>query len=358
MSHKITLLSISLIKGGAENQLVKLAVDLKKRGNDVSIVAVLPDHDFQEIISEYNINYKLIPFANIFSLFKIVSYFRKTNPDLIIAFMFGANMIGRFVKICTKIPLITSVRNNEIDKKFYYLYRLTHKIDTLTTFNSSYSIEKFIAQKLTVKSKSHLMNNSILVPKEVDLENKMNYQEVFHLLSMAHFRPQKDYRTLIEAIRILKDNNRKVELSILGHLYEQQWPFELIKKYGLESFIKIVGFTKDTDMYLKKSHAVILSSLWEGTPNALLEAMANKLPVVSSNIPGCKELIEMSQGGLLFKVEQPEDLANKIMQLMDMTDLQRSEIAAKGYKYVLENYSSKIVYDKWNKVIELALEKK
>lgn len=358
MGNKIALLSISLIKGGAENQLVKLAVDLKKRGNSVSIIALLPDNDFIEILKENNIPYNLILLKNILSLKKVVAHFKVLKPDVIISFMFGANIIGRLVRFFTGIPLITSVRNNMIDKKFYFLYKLTHQIDTITTFNSSFSLNKFVEKKLTNPSKSYLVNNSIEVPDESVISDKNNFADCFTITSMAHFRPQKDYRTLIEAIKIVKERGKKVKVFILGHLYNNKWPFELLKKYELESFIEIVGFKKSPRPYLNKSNAVVLSSLWEGTPNALLEGMANKLPVISSEIPGCKELLEDSKGGLLFEMQNAEDLADKIIQLMEMSDDERKEISENGYKHVAENYASKIVYDKWSEMINKALLKR
>ena len=356
MPKKIFFLTLSLIKGGAENQLVKLAVNLKSQENEVKIIALFPDNDFSEVLSFNKISYQLISFNNIFSLFRVLSFFRKNRPDVIISFMYGANVIGRFVKLFLSIPLITSVRNNEIDKKFYYLYKLTHRIDSVTTFNSSYSLKKFIREKLTIKSRSFLVNNSISLPEEdYVIENKDS--SVFRLLSMAHFRPQKDYRTLLKACKILKDRKRHVKLYVLGHLYDEKWPFELIEEYGLQSNVEIHGFVNSPLKFIRKSNAVVLSSLWEGTPNALLEGMANKLPVISSEIPGCKELVESSNSGLLFKVKNEEDLADKIEELMDMKDSEVHQLGSNGYNHILEYYTPEKVYSKWDEIINIAITK-
>ncbi len=353
-SKKITLLTLSLIKGGAEHQLVKLASNLKKEGNDVTIIAILPKNDFKEIIYKNKINYKLLEFKNFLSLLKILSFFKKNKPDIIVSFMYGANMIGRFIKCFTGIPLITSVRNNEIDKKFYYLYRLTYWIDSASTFNSSYSLNKFIKDNLTNKNKSFLVNNSIDVSlKKV---NTIKNEKRFELLSIAHFRPQKDYKTLLKAIKILKERNINVHLNVLGHLYEQKWPFELIEEYNLNDYVDIIGFTKQTEGFLDNSDAVVLSSLWEGTPNALLEGMANKLPVISSSIPGCKELILKSQAGLLFETKNPNDLAKKIIMLLEMNKNEREELGINGYNHILNHYESNIVFKEWNKIIDFVLD--
>ena len=353
---KITLLTISLIKGGAEHQLVKLAIHLKKAGNIVTIVAVLPEHDFEEVLEENKIQYELIPIKKGIGFFKLNTFFKKSKPDLLISFMFGANTLARLIKLFNNIPLITSVRNNEIDKKFYYLYKIMHRIDTLSTFNSSYSLSKFTLNRLTVVEKSFLINNSIIINEKIQ-RTKIN-EEVFTLVSMAHFRPQKDYKTLFKAINLLVKKGVNVKLIVLGHLYGLDWPNEYIKSNQLNKNIEIVGFVKDTSKYLKQSDAVVLSSLWEGTPNAILEGMANKLPVISSQVPGCKELIELSESGFLFEKGNPYDLVKKIELLLSLSVKEKNEMVDKGYKYVLDNYSPNVVYQKWEELICKAIKRR
>jgi glycosyltransferase involved in cell wall biosynthesis len=351
MSDKVIyLFTISLIKGGAENQLVKLAIELKKESKELLIIGFFKHNDFVDILKSYNIKYKIFKITRFNGLMSFLFFFRKNKPDLIISFMYGANVLGRLVKFIYGIPLITSVRNNNISKKFYFLYKLSYKIDTISTFNSGFALNKFVDLGITNLQKSFLINNAINIPSNYESVPKKN-TNIFTLTSIAHFRPQKDYKTLFHAIKILKDNGLEVRLFCLGHLYELTWPAELIIDLGLEDNIHLVGFVKSPDLYFKKSDAIVLSSLWEGTPNALLEAMAHKLPIISSEIPGCDDLVRKSKSGFLFKKESPKDLASKIKLLINSTPSQITQMSLSGHNYVKEHYAEKKVYESWKSLI-------
>lgn len=348
---KILLFSLSLKKGGAENQLSKLAIFLQNTTEfDVSVAYFVKGNDFEEVFQKNDITYTYFNVKQVSQFFSLLKYCRNLKPHLIISFMFGANLIARFIKTLSGIPIITSVRNNEISGWYKNLYKLTYKIDNATTFNSQYALEKFIKEKLTKKQSSYLVNNAITV-KENEYVTKNN--QVFTLISLAHFRPQKDYKTLFQAIKLLKNDNVSVKLFVLGHLYKQEWPFELIKELGIEEEVEIVGFTLDTESYLNKADTLVLSSLWEGTPNAILEGMAHYLPIIASDIPGSNELVINSKAGVLFETQNADDLKDKIIYIMSLSTEDKKNLGINGNKYIVENYKDSNVYQKWLEIIKL-----
>ncbi len=352
INQSIFLFSLSLAKGGAENQLVKLALFLMKNDYDVKIIYGLPKNDFTETLAEAGIKSHFISYRSLAGLFKLLRFVKKENPDLMISFMFGMNLICRMLKFFSDIPLITSVRNNEISKLYFWLYRISYNIDTLSTFNSEYALKKFIAQKLTNPKKSLLQNNAI---KIAGSPSKSKKNDVFTIVSVAHFRPQKDYLTLFAAIKILKDKNVPIKLYVLGHTFDQNWPFDELKKMEIEKLVLIVGFVQNTGEYLQAADALVLSSLWEGTPNAILEAMALKLPIISSRIPGCESLVDNSKCGLLFEKQNPSQLAESILEMMKLSEMERQNFGENGYQYVYENYREEVVYQEWLTIINRAL---
>lgn len=351
-NHSIFLFSISLAKGGAENQLVKLALFLAKKNYDVKIVYGLAHNDFHEELTKAGIGVQFINYKSLVGLFKLLRFVKNEKPDLMISFMFGMNLICRMLKFFSGIPLITSVRNNEISNLYFWLYRISYNIDTLSTFNSEYALKKFIAQKLTNPKKSVLQNNAIKISESHSNSKKT---KVFTIISLAHFRPQKDYITLFVAIKILKDKNIPVKLFVLGHTFDQNWPFDKLKSMEIEELVSIVGFVQNTGEYLQAADALVLSSLWEGTPNAILEAMAHKLPVISSRIPGCESLVLNSECGFLFEKQNPEQLAERIVGMMQISEKERQDFGQNGYQYVYDNYREEVVYKQWLTLIKRAI---
>lgn len=348
-SKKILFFSLSLKKGGAENQLSKLALFLQNNtGFDVSIIYFVKGNDFEKIFEQNKISYTYLEIKKIGEFFKLINYIKELKPSLLISFMFGANIIARLIKLFFQIPLITSVRNNEISGLYRFIYRLTYKLDNTTTFNSQYALEKFIKEKLTLPKKSLLINNAVTVKKSEYVEKN---NQVFTMISLAHFRPQKDYLTLFKAVSLLKKENILVKLFVLGHLYDQDWPLKTIKELGIEEEVDIVGFTLDTQKYLNQSDVLVLSSLWEGTPNAILEGMANHLPILASDIPGSFELVTNAKCGELFEAKNVIDLKNKIVKMINFPEDYKGNLGNDGYNYIMKHFEENMVYKQWLNII-------
>lgn len=349
MNKRIIFLTIALAKGGAENQLIKLALYLKNKGYNVKVLALMPANDFEEVIENNKLEYELVPFDKGLGVYKLYKVIKENNTDVLVSFMFGANIVARVIKAFLKVKLITSVRVNEISTLYRFLYKLTYRLDNVSTFNSEISLKKFKDEKLTIADRSFLVNNAISIPKK---KNKSFFEnEVFTFISIAHFRPQKDYKTLFKSIKIIKDLGYEINLFVLGHLGGESWPQEMLIQYNIEDNVSLLGFVNEPEMYIDKADALVLSTFWEGTPNAILEGMANQLPIISSEVPGCKELLEKSGCGYLAKGEDPNDLANKMIELMSLKKEVLLDIGRKGYSYVNNNYKEDKIFRRWEELI-------
>ena len=121
--------------------------------------------------------------------------------------------------------------------------------------------------------------------------------------------------TILESFKLLKEKtNHKFKLLIIGDGINKNNLEEFIKKNNLSSHIKLMNFQKNPYPYLKKSKVMILSSVFEGLPNVLLESLSLKKFVISSNCPtGPKEILDYGRGGLLFQMKNKNDLLKKII---------------------------------------------
>lgn len=349
-NKRIIFLTLSLCKGGAENQLVKLSIFFKQRGFDVAIINVLPRNDFKEDLVKNGIENNYFNVKSISGFIKLLKFVKNQRPDLMIAFMYGANIIARFLKLTFKFPIITSVRGSHISKLYALLYRLTYKIDDVSTFNSQYTLNMFIENHLIAASKSVLVKNAVKIELVNPIKNTIN-NAPFKLISIAHIRPEKDYKTLFKAIQILNNNGEDVQLAILGHTFGSNWALNEIDQLGITEVVNILGFVQDNEKYLDTSDALILSSFGEGSPNAILEAMSRKIPVIASNVVGCDKLVNESGCGFLFERGNAEDLAIKIMQLKMLTHHDRAALGNKGYKYVCDNFDENLVVESWLTIV-------
>ena len=351
MNHNILIITPDLIKGGAETQLVKLACFLEAERNPVWILSLLPKPECAIAIENpaievlYLKSWKTHFLSNILRLKTIV---KEVKPDLVIAFMFIAIIFARVLKIAFNFTLVSSIRAIKIPAKWYVPFKVTSGWDDLVVYNAIIAKEYFEEHSL-VKKKGVVINNAISVPAENSFHINGIENRSFQWITIAHFRPEKDYHTLFKAIALITDKDFK--LTIVGNLYHQTWPFQVIKDLKIENKVEILGYKSNSTSYLKDADAFVLSSFTESMPNAVLEAMAHEKPIVASAVGAVPRMMDESGGGFCFLQGDERELASLMVKVMEMPALERHALAAKGRCYVETHFSQDKVMQKWLHIV-------
>jgi len=166
---------------------------------------------------------------------------------------------------------------------------------------------KFIYNPL---NKKEILKNS---------KKKLNFpfykKETINFINIGRFVDQKNQLLILKSFKLLKDKtNHKFKLLMIGSGENKNILLNFIKENNMNSSIKLINFKKNPFPYLRKSHAFILSSIFEGLPNVLLEALTLKKLIISSDCPtGPKEILDHGRGGLIFKMNNEFDLYKKIV---------------------------------------------
>ncbi|KST62780.1 glycosyltransferase [Mastigocoleus testarum] len=136
------------------------------------------------------------------------------------------------------------------------------------------------------------------------------------ILAVGRLKPQKDYPTLLRAFALVR-KMRRCRLVILGDGSEKYNLKNLISELGLEKDVYMEGFVDNPYAYMSKANAFVLSSLWEGLGNVLIEAMACGCPVISTDCPsGPKEILAGGKYGELTPVGDPKAMAEAILKVL------------------------------------------
>ena len=137
-----------------------------------------------------------------------------------------------------------------------------------------------------------------------------------HFLFLGRLMQEKGIRELLDALEQLYREGEQFHLDILG-FQEEQWQREVerLKKLGICTHH---GFQLDPRPFYKKAHCVVLPSYHEGMSNVLLEAGATARPVITSNIPGCREAVEEGITGYLCESRNTEALKEKLRQFLHL----------------------------------------
>jgi len=157
------------------------------------------------------------------------------------------------------------------------------------------------------------------------------------LLGMfANFRPQKNHLNLVRAIGLLKSRVAvKFQLLLCGEGQTLPEVEALIEELGLESHIQLLGPRFDIPQLMNTIDIYCLTSLYEGLPLSLLEAMACRRAIVATNVPGNDEVIVDGRNGLFCASDDPEDLAQKVERLLTDATL-RASLGAHAFETAQE----------------------
>ena len=198
-------------------------------------------------------------------------------------------------------------------KKYIFSYILK-KADRIIVNSIKFKSE--LKKKLNINSESiyNPLNYKEIkkLSKQRIREKKLN-RKYLNIINVGRLVDQKDQITLLKAINHIK-NEIKINLLIIGEGKKKNILNEYIIKNNLLKLVKIKKHTTNPFPYIKSSDIFILSSIFEGLPNVLLEAISLKCFVISSDCPtGPSEILDKGKGGLLFRATKYRDLANKIL---------------------------------------------
>lgn len=160
------------------------------------------------------------------------------------------------------------------------------------------------------------------------------------LLSVGELNVNKNHIEILNALNEIKDKPFKYFICGRGPLNEKYEEF--IYDNGLENKVKLLGFRKDINDILNLTDIFIMPSLREGLPMSMMEAMEKGIPVIASNIRGCKDLIIDGVNGLLVDLEEENGFKDAICKLLDNEDL-RKEMGENNKVKIKEYYIENVL---------------
>ncbi|MBS29554.1 MAG: hypothetical protein CMG39_00115 [Candidatus Marinimicrobia bacterium] len=219
---------------------------------------------------------------------------------------------------------------------------------------NSFEFKKLLDKKFNINSTViyNPLNKEEVIKKSKEQIGKkfFNGKSNINFINIARFTDQKDQLTMLNALNNLK-NKINFELLIMGYGVNKNILQNFIKKNNLKKKIKIIGFQKNPYKFLSKADILISSSIYEGLPNVLIESLALKKFVISSDCPtGPREILKNGKYGYLFKTKSVEDLSKKILKFVKTSNKSKNLIKNKAYDS-LSRFDFKKNSDKYFKLI-------
>ena len=353
------------------NFRLPLIRQLKKEGFKVILVTQFDGYEVN-LEKEVDTIYKLFIsrkginiLQDLFTFFHLIYILRKAKPDLCLWYTIKPVIYGtfaaRFLKI-TSIPTITGLgtaflKNNWITTIVKKLYKISfYKINTVI-FQNSDDRDLFIKNRIIEFDRCEIspgsgINVNNFKPKKLpEIDN-------FKFLLIARMIKDKGIVEFVNAARIVKKKIPSAKFFLLGPLgIENRTAIakKEIEKWVEEGIVDYLGKTDNVNTFICDSNCVVLPSYREGTSRVLLEASALERPIIATDVPGCREIVDNFKNGILCKPKNSIDLANAMLKITKFSRDELEKMGSNGRNKVLDEFDLEIVLNLYMKAIRLNL---
>jgi Glycosyltransferase len=289
------------------------------------------------------------PIKDFFLLLRYFFIIFKEKPSTILTYTIKPNLYANIIsRLFRKKYIITITglgeavyRKNLLSKILLKLYKFVGK-KAKCIFIQNEDI-------LSTLEKEKVLNDNYQLVKGSGVNlHKFCYNEYpevtknITFICIARILKIKGIDEILNVFKKLKNEKYNVELLILGNIGEKKYE-EILLDYQKNNIINYIGGVSDVKIYLKRAHCLVHAAHSEGMSNVMLEAAAMGLPLIASNIPGCKEIIENQKNGYTFTAGNEKELYDKIISFINLSYIEKKNMGLFSRKKVEKEFDRDIV---------------
>lgn len=318
--------------GGAEKVAITLANEFTEQGISVDLIVMSSTGALRTQVSSKVRVIDLGTNRGRRSLYALVTYMQKNQPQVVISLMTVPNLLLGLSKLFVRsnTPLLVGSehstysdiyereeRNILVFLAYSIAARIGYRLLDMNIAVSEGVKQRMIQRKLVSPRKVKVISNPIEMKKiEKPTGTTLGLRPTIQLLAVGRLNVLKDYDTMLRAVDIIRKKH-KVELNILGDGEERERLAALIEELGLEKNVNLIGNVLDTSKWYRQADLLVLSSVSEGFANVIVEALAYGVPVVSTDcLSGPREILNKSSYGSLVPVGDFMLLAEEIISVL------------------------------------------
>lgn len=301
------------------------------------------------------------PAKELLFLGSLIGVYRRERPNLVCHFTVKPNIYGSLACGLLSIPSVAVVSGlgylflNKGVSSFIgrLLYRLAFVFPRKVMFLNREDLDLFLASRLVTSRKAVCLPGTGVDahwfrPGCVQGVERPEGKLVF--LMIARLLWDKGIRQYLEAAEHVRAYRPDAEFWLLGPAdtgNPSAVPLSFVEVFAKKGAIRYFPATHDVRPYIAACDVAVLPSYREGVPRALLEPMAMEKPIIASDVPGCRDVIDDGKNGILVAPKDTSALAQAFGRLLDATAEERSRMGAAGRRKVLEEFENSIVLEKF-----------
>jgi glycosyltransferase involved in cell wall biosynthesis len=294
------------------------------------------------------------PLKDIKALYSIYKIIKKEKPLIVHTHSSKAGILGRFAaKLCKIKNIVHTIHGfgfndtqNFFKKNLYiFLERVCAKFSKVLIPVSTENIKKGLKYKIAVKEKYRYIKLGIDIDNFKNFKGIPSLKQDLNLLSsdilittIGPFKPQKNLPDFIRIANNISKKHKNFKFVIVGDGILRQSFEKMIKEFGIEKNIFLLGWRRDISNILNSSDLFVMTSLWEGLPISTIEALSCGLVAVVNDVDGQREIIKDGINGFLIKPYDIKSMEEKILMLCNDKEL-KNKLSQSATKSIDETFS-------------------
>lgn len=338
---------------------------LIRQGYDV--MAMAPDDAYSRRLAPLGCRFKMLtmdnngtnPGRDLALLVKYRRVLQSLRPLVYLGYTIKPNVYGSIAAHGLNIPVInniaglgaTFISNNVLTCLVKRLYRISLRRSSRVFFQNSDDRNLFVQAGLTQAGVAEVLPGSGIdllhfLPSPLPPLQK----RYFRFLLVSRMLRDKGVEEFAAAAEMVRRHLPAIDFQLLGAVDSKNpnsISLQRIRDWEKSGLIQYFNETEDVRPYLAGADCIVLPSYREGVPHSLLEAAAVGRPIITTDVAGCKDVVDDNVNGFLCKVKNAADLAQKMIQMVRLSPEQRLEMGANGRKKVTLQFDENIVITKY-----------
>lgn len=305
------------------------------------------------------------PGRDLLLLFHYYRVLRRERPAIFLGYTVKPNVYGSLSAHCLGIPVINNIaglgtvfiKNTWLTSLVRGLYRLALSRSTKVFFQNENDRQLFVSSGLVAEAVTErLPGSGVDLVKFVPVP--LPGKSPFRFLMIGRMLWDKGVREFVEAARILQRRSDSTDFCLLGFMDVRNpaaVPVKQMDAWVGEGTVRYLGVSDSVREEIAQADCIVLPSYREGIPRTLLEAAAMARPVVTTDTPGCRDVVEDGVTGFICKARDSADLAQKMENILDMKHHERVQMGRRARMKIEKDFDEQIVIGTYTEAIETAL---
>jgi len=345
--ESIGIIINSLKSGGAEKQSILLANTL---ADDYDVYFIVIDWSYTvpklRNLIDPRVNLIKLSGFSIKNIVKVAKVVKGKRIEHLFTFLTMSAIFGNIISRLAHIKHVYgSVRNSRLPRIKTIIELILANYFSYKTIHNSYSGEAYF--------KAKGMKNNIVIPNcytNILPARQRSEKNTVIITTIGRFVEQKDYATALKAVKHLSDSCNNFVFQIIGWGELESYIRDKIDEFGLTGTVKIYINPNNTKELLHKSDIYLSTSLFEGTSNAIMEALDESLPVVATDAGDNNYLVQNGINGYICKIGDASNISSRLSDLVLDAKL-RNKMGNEGNRILRENYSESIFKERYIQLI-------